>query len=162
MEDEEEGDEDKLENSSESERRALTVPEALPACMDGRQILNLSEEVRQQVVVVLQHPELYADKVKDAGPLIKDVGSSIKDVAQYAAYNTTITFSDGDLLQGSKLHNCPLFVTGYISEQRVKRILIDGGSAVNIMPKSTMNDLGITVDDLSKSRMVIQGFKGSA
>jgi len=51
-----------------------------------------------------------------------------------------------------------LFVTGYIREQKVKRILVDGGSAVNIMPKSTMQDLGITVDDLSKSRMVIQGF----
>ena len=35
---------------------------------------------------------------------------------------------------------------------------MDGGSAVNIMPKSTMNDLGITVEELSKSRTMIQGF----
>jgi len=34
MEDEEEGDEDKLEKSSENEERALTILEALPACMD--------------------------------------------------------------------------------------------------------------------------------
>ena len=40
----------------------------------------------------------------------------------------------------------------------MKQMLVDGGSAVNIMPKSTMNDLEITVDDLSKSPMVIQGF----
>jgi len=151
MEDEEEGDENKLEKSSENEVRALTIPEALPACMGWRQILNLLEEVRQQIVVALQHLELYADKVKDAGP-------SIKDAAQYVVCNTTITFSDDDLLLGSKPHNHPLFVTGYIREQRVKRILVDGGSAINIMPKSTINDLGITVDDLSKSRMVIQGF----
>jgi len=63
-----------------------------------------------------------------------------------------------DLLLGSKPHNCPLFVTGYIREQNLKLILIDGGPAVNIMPRSSMNDLGITVGDLSKSRMVIQGF----
>jgi len=47
MEDEEEGDEDELEKSSENEVRALTILEALRACMDWRQILNLSEEVRQ-------------------------------------------------------------------------------------------------------------------
>jgi len=82
----------------------------------------------------------------------------MKDAAQYAACNTTITFSYDDLLLGSKPHNRPLFITSYIKEQRVKRILIDGGFAANIMPKSTINDLGITVDDLSKSRMVIQGF----
>jgi len=34
MEDEEEGDEDKLKKSSENEVRDLTIPEALQACMD--------------------------------------------------------------------------------------------------------------------------------
>ena len=47
---------------------------------------------------------------------------------------------------------------GYIREQKVRCILVDGGLAVNIMPKSTMNDLGITAEELSKSRMMIQGF----
>jgi len=36
MEDKEEGDEDQLEESSEYENRVLTIPEALPACMDWR------------------------------------------------------------------------------------------------------------------------------
>jgi len=153
-----EEDEEKLEKPSKSEDKTLTMLEALSTCINWRQILTLLEEVRQHVYVALQHPELYADKVKDAGPSIKDADSSMKDVAQYAACNTTNTFSDDDLLLGSKPHNRPLFVTGYIREQKVKRILVDGGSAVNIIPKSTMHDLGITTDDLSKSRMVIQGF----
>jgi len=49
-------------------------------------------------------------------------------------------------------------MTGYTREQKVRRILVDGRSVVNIMPKSTMNDLGITVEELSKSRTMIQGF----
>jgi len=53
----------------------------------------------------LQHPNLYADKVKDIGPSMKDVG-------QYAAGNTAITFTNDNLLLGFKLHNPPLFVTG--------------------------------------------------
>jgi len=46
----------------------------------------------------------------------------------------------------------------YIKEQKVNRILVDERSAVNIMPKSTMNDLGITIEELSKSWTMIIGF----
>ncbi|KAL0434269.1 UNVERIFIED_CONTAM: hypothetical protein Slati_2761200 [Sesamum latifolium] len=74
------------------------------------------------------------------------------------SYYATLSFTDEDLLLGSKLHNRPLFVLGFIQEQRVNRILIDGGSAVNIMPKATMKKLGITLEDLSRSRLTIQGF----
>ncbi|KAL0435059.1 UNVERIFIED_CONTAM: hypothetical protein Sradi_0213800 [Sesamum radiatum] len=40
---------------------------------------------------------------------------------------STITFTDEDLLLRSKPHNRPLFVAGYVREQKVNRILIDGG-----------------------------------
>ncbi|KAA0051157.1 uncharacterized protein E5676_scaffold863G001200 [Cucumis melo var. makuwa] len=73
-------------------------------------------------------------------------------------YCMSIDFLDEDLLLGSKLHNRPLYVYGYVREQRVDRILIDNGSAVNIMPKSTMRQLGILMDELSNSKLVIQGF----
>ena len=69
-----------------------------------------------------------------------------------------MTFADEDLLLGSKPHNRPLFVSGYTRGERVSRILIDDGSAVNIMPKGTMRRLGISMEELSKSRLVIQGF----
>ena len=59
---------------------------------------------------------------------------------------------------GSKPHNRPLFVTGYIRKWKVNCILVDGGSAVNIVPKSMRGDLGIMVEELSKSRTIMQGF----
>ncbi|KAL0453631.1 UNVERIFIED_CONTAM: hypothetical protein Slati_1341200 [Sesamum latifolium] len=49
-------------------------------------------------------------------------------------FMSTITFTDEDLLLSSKPHNRPLFVAGYVCEQKVNRILVDGGSAVNILP----------------------------
>ena len=49
-------------------------------------------------------------------------------------------------------------MAGYIKEQKVDRILVDGGSVVNIMPKSTMHGLGITIVEVSKSQTMIQGF----
>ena len=49
---------------------------------------------------------------------------------------------------GSKIHNRPLFVTGYIREQQVNHILIDGGSTVNILPLKILKELGISLDEL--------------
>ncbi|KAL0291950.1 UNVERIFIED_CONTAM: hypothetical protein Scaly_2613000 [Sesamum calycinum] len=71
---------------------------------------------------------------------------------------STITFTDEDLLLGSKPHNRPLFVAGYVREQKVNRILIDGGSAVNIFSLRILKELGIPIDELSNSRLMIQGF----
>ncbi|KAL0442180.1 UNVERIFIED_CONTAM: hypothetical protein Sradi_0156900 [Sesamum radiatum] len=71
---------------------------------------------------------------------------------------STITFTDEDLLLGSKPHNCPLFVAGYVREQKVNRILIDGGSAVNISPLQILKELGIPIDEFSNSCIMIQGF----
>ncbi|KAL0423942.1 UNVERIFIED_CONTAM: hypothetical protein Sradi_0929000 [Sesamum radiatum] len=71
---------------------------------------------------------------------------------------STITFTDEDLLLGSKPHNRPLFVAGYVREQKVNRILIDGGSAVNILPLRILKELEIPIDELSNSRLMIQVF----
>ncbi|KAL0289863.1 UNVERIFIED_CONTAM: hypothetical protein Scaly_2689400 [Sesamum calycinum] len=71
-------------------------------------------------------------------------------------YMSIITFTDEDLLLGSKLHNRPLFVVGYVCEQKLNRILIDGGSAVNILPLRILKELGNPIDELSNNRLMIQ------
>ncbi|KAL0310368.1 UNVERIFIED_CONTAM: hypothetical protein Scaly_2936700 [Sesamum calycinum] len=68
---------------------------------------------------------------------------------------STITFTDKDLLLGSKPHNRSLFVAGYIREQKVNRILIDGGSTINILPLQILKELGILMDELSNNRLMI-------
>ena len=84
--------------------------------------------------------------------------ASEETVALCAHCRYKMTFADEDLLLGSKPHNRPLFVSGYTGGERVSPILIDDGSAVNIMPKGIMKRLGISMEELSKSRLVIQGF----
>ncbi|KAG9450538.1 hypothetical protein H6P81_010503 [Aristolochia fimbriata] len=69
-----------------------------------------------------------------------------------------ITFREEDIQLGTKNHNRPLFVSGYIRDQKVNRIFIDCGSAVNILPIRTMKDVGISAGDLSPSSLLIQGF----
>jgi len=100
------------------------------------------------MVIALQHPYIYAEKVKGA------VEMSETSV-QCASCNMVVTFVDDDLLLDSKPHNFPLFMAGYIKKQKVDRILIDGVLAINIMLKSTMHHLGITIEELLKSRTMI-------
>ncbi|KAL0420283.1 UNVERIFIED_CONTAM: hypothetical protein Slati_3051200, partial [Sesamum latifolium] len=69
-----------------------------------------------------------------------------------------ITFTDKNMFLGSKPHDRPLFIVGYIREQKVNRILIDGGSIFNILPLRILKELGIPIDELSNSRLMIQGF----
>jgi len=44
---------------------------------------------------------------------------------QCASCNTAVTFNNDDLLLGSKLHNRPLLMNGYVKEQKVDRILVN-------------------------------------
>ena len=76
----------------------------------------------------------------------------------YRAYWSSIIFTDDDRLLGSKIHNRPLFVTSDIQEQKVNRILINGGSTVNILPLKILKELRISLDELLPSKLLIQGF----
>ena len=96
-------------------------------------------------MVALHHVKLYIDKVKA-------VKEPAKLLTQCATCNMTVSFTDEDLVLGSKPHNRLLFVIGYVQSQKVKCILVHGGSAINIMPNSTMNDLGITIEEIYKAR----------
>ncbi|KAL2498281.1 Uncharacterized protein Adt_23831 [Abeliophyllum distichum] len=115
--------------------------------------LNLSFDDRMALIAALIDPEAYQGKVLEPSKS-----------TPYQDCMATITFNDDDLQLGSRLHNRPLYVSGYIQECKLYRIMIDCGSAVNIMPIKTMKKIGINVSDLSKSNIMIQGFnqKGPA
>ncbi|XP_070011134.1 uncharacterized protein [Nicotiana sylvestris] len=69
-----------------------------------------------------------------------------------------VTFTNDDLLLGDTLLNRSLYLIGYMSDEKVNRILVDGGSSVNILPIRTGKELGIPMNKLSESRVMIQGF----
>ncbi|KAH7861464.1 hypothetical protein Vadar_026563 [Vaccinium darrowii] len=129
----------------------LTTLKEAPPRFSLREASQLPQSAKLALIQVLADPVGYE-------AIINEVGDTKEDPTTCASCCVTLTFTDEDLQLSSKLHNRPLFVSGYIKEQKVGRILIDGGSAVNIMPKFTMKKLGIPVDELANSRLVIQGF----
>ena len=103
------------------------------------------------MIEALNYPTLCVTKIKRLKRLENESHSCPK-------YCATITLTNKDLQLGLKPHNQPPFVTGYIREQNITCILIDGGSAVNIMPKTTLKRLGTDMKELTWSRLMIQGF----
>ncbi|XP_075095392.1 uncharacterized protein LOC142173674 [Nicotiana tabacum] len=49
-------------------------------------------------------------------------------------------------------------MVGFVREQRMSRILIDDGFGINILPICTVKELGIPMDELCESCLMIQGF----
>ncbi|KAL0395320.1 UNVERIFIED_CONTAM: hypothetical protein Slati_4498200 [Sesamum latifolium] len=119
--------------------------------------ISLEEDSAGTNIIMIKSGYLNSNKnscnVVHGGELLEKEDSSDTDDCM-----STITFTDEDLLLGSKPYNRPLFVVGYVREQKVNRILIDGGSAVNILPLRILKELGIPIDELSNSRLMIQGF----
>ena len=72
-----------------------------------------------------------------------------------------ITFTDEDMLLGAKKHNRPLLMFGEIDDLPTNRIMIDGGSAINLLPLRTLKRIGYSPKDLSRSNVVIHGFNQS-
>ncbi|KAG9458146.1 hypothetical protein H6P81_002654 [Aristolochia fimbriata] len=73
-------------------------------------------------------------------------------------HSTSISFKETDMLLGEKSHNRPLFVSRAIKDRWINRILLDSGSAVNILPIRTLKNVGLVANDLQASSLMIQGF----
>jgi hypothetical protein len=59
----------------------------------------------------------------------------------------------------SKDHLKPLYIHGHLDGTSVDRMLVDGGSAVNVMSYSTFKKLGKTDAELIKMNMMIMGIR---
>ncbi|KAM1308900.1 hypothetical protein ACFX2H_005652 [Malus domestica] len=132
--------------------KTLTLEEGLPTHFSIEEALRLPKKMRIALAAVLESPNDH--EVQES----KNEGFKLRphEYATCCAIEDTIYFTDEDLLLGSKPHNRPLFVFGYVREHKVNCMLVDGGSAINIMPKSTMTTIGIKADELSLSRLLIQ------
>jgi len=103
--------------------------------------------MRKALVTTLTFPEDYRVEVSQT------------EVEESEVLN--MTFTDEDMLLGPKKHNIPLLMFGEIDVLPINRIMIDGGSAINLLPLHTLKKIGYSKGDLSKSNVVIHGFNQS-
>ncbi|KAM2675582.1 hypothetical protein EV1_002329 [Malus domestica] len=144
----------KSKDTTTEGEKTLTLEEGLPTHFSIEEALRLPKKMRIALAAALESPNEH--EVQESKN--EDLKLRPHECATCCAIEDAIHFTDEDLLLGSKPHNRPLFVSGYVKGHKVNRMLVDGGSAINIMPKSTMITIGIKADELSLSRLLIQGF----
>ena len=69
-----------------------------------------------------------------------------------------ITFSEDDAQHVRFLHSDPLVVDVQIANMMVKKVLVDRGSSVNILYKSSLERMKLSVKDLEQCNQTIYGF----
>ena len=126
---------------------ATTKPEELPS-FGINDLMSLMRGIKVITIEILKNDD------------VSTISTSQMKTCDFSC--TSMTFSDEDLLLGLKLHNWPLFVSEYVREQKLNRILIHNGSAIKILSKSTMNQLSIYIEELSSSKLVIHDFNQGA
>jgi hypothetical protein len=57
-------------------------------------------------------------------------------------------------------HLRPLYIKGHVDCRPMTKIMVDGGSAVNVMPYATYRKLRKGEEDLIKTDMVLKDFEG--
>ena len=72
-----------------------------------------------------------------------------------------ITFSDADLPVEGRNHNRALFIPAEVKGKRTSYVMVDDGSAINIYPLQILPNLGVKVEELTKSDLVIRAYDDS-
>jgi len=126
----------------------------IPARLSAYDGLQMSKELRRARIQALMDPDDYKYQV---GPInVNEVLSLPPN--RCAVCMACITFTDEDMQLGSTDHNRPLYVTNMIGDKKINRILLDCGSAVNLLPLRVLQAIGITPNQLSPTLPTIQGF----
>ena len=73
-----------------------------------------------------------------------------------------ITFSDVDLPVERRNHNRALFIPAEVKGKRTSYVMADDGSIINVCQLQILPNLGVKVEELMKSDMVIRAYDDSA
>src|SRR5687767_6230484 len=93
-------------------------------------------------------------------PADRDDTTKIEEqMAQLALEPMTATFEKPE--DDKRQHLKALFLKEHVNGRPITRLLVDGGSAVNIMPYVMFRKLGKSDDDLTRIDMMLKDFEGN-
>ena len=82
----------------------------------------------------------------------------MQTVSKLPRLDTSITFSDSDLVGCQHPHDDPLVVRAVVANKSVHRVLIDNGSSVDIIFASAFDKMGIRREKLEPVNTHLRGF----
>ena len=116
----------------------------IPALLSVYDVLTNMPEVREALIKALQNPELYRSHLIEAQEVM------------YAKFAAMVKFTDEDLMLGTTKHNRPLYIRGQLNKVPMNRVLIDPGSAVNLIPYMTVQKFSFNHEHLQQESVIVQ------
>jgi hypothetical protein len=138
--------EDAKEKPSAIDYNVVAHLKRIPALLSVYDALVLMPELRQALAKALETPEIYEVTMAKHRVLCNFLNAN------------EITFSEEDKVVEDDNHNRPLYIEGNIGAAHLRCVLIDPGSAVNILPVRSLTRAGFTLEDLEPTEVVICGF----
>jgi len=96
-------------------------------------------------------------KVLNEAHVAQDISvEGFKGIINNITANNYLTFADEEIPFDGRGHNRALHVSVRCMDHIVAKVLIDNGSLLNVMPKSTLNKLPFNVSHLRPSSMIVR------
>jgi len=135
----------------QSEFKAIEQLNKTPARVSLLELLMSSEPHRALLLKVLNEAQVAQDiSVEGFGGLVNNITA-----------NNYLAFAEEEILVKGKGHNRALHVSVKCMDHVMAKVLIDNGSSLNVMPKSTLEKLSFNASYLRPSSMVVRAFDGS-
>ncbi|KAB2034701.1 hypothetical protein ES319_D04G104000v1 [Gossypium barbadense] len=119
----------------------------IPALLSVYDALKMSAKLRMSLVYALTNPDEFSNEVNQ----VKMRSSE----PTYVECLALITFTEDYLQPGLIKHNRPLFISGYRNGLGITRIMIDGGSAVNLLHLRMLKRLEIVNQSGEQKRVKV-------
>ena len=94
------------------------------------------------------------------GAGIKCLSAEVVDDKALLQESSEITFSDEDMEMGYPDHKRPLYLAASINQIPIKRVLVDTGAFINLIPSSILQAVGILEKKIQGCPMEVTGFRG--
>lgn len=135
----------------QSEFKVIEQLNKTPARVSLLELLMSSEPHRALLVKVLNEAHVAQDiSVEGFGGLVNNITA-----------NNYLAFAEEEIPAEGRGHNKALHVSVKCMDHIVAKVLIDNGSSLNVMPKSTLDKLPFNASLLKPSSMVVRAFDGT-
>ena len=132
----------------QSEFKVIEQLNKTPARVSLLELLMSSEPHRALLVKVLNEAHVAQDiSVEGFGGLVNNITA-----------NNYLAFAEEEIPAEGRGHNKALHVSVKCMDHIVAKVLIDNGSSLNVMPKSTLEKLPFNASHLTPSSMVVRAF----
>ncbi|KAL0898809.1 hypothetical protein Bca101_082770 [Brassica carinata] len=116
---------------------------------------------RQRVNMIIGGSQFYQDSVSSIEAYGQKAETSSNWLPDSDIPNHAIIFEEQETIGIDKHHYDPLVIDLVIQDLEVGRVLVDTGSSVDLIFKSTLIKMGISLDNMKLSARSLTGFNGS-